>query len=122
MYCDCCNDEYNPEQLFLDSKGRKLCSYCFAKENYDDLLDYCDDYITDYAEQKLSEEVDDYDPYFDDYNYYVNGVNNARCEDDYLDILNDYIREIKYDIDLSDFYEEFAEEYSSGRVNENNVD
>jgi len=119
MYkCDKCGEELEREEIFLDKDGRKLCSYCFAQEHYDDLEYYCSDYIRGVARDMFHEETDGYDFECLGYNYYASGVRRARCEEDYEDLFDEYLREVRGDIDLSDYYDEFAEEYSLGHPEE----
>ena len=119
MYkCDNCGFEFEREEIFLDKDGRKLCACCFAQEHYDDLEDFCDDYIRDVAREMFVEETDRYDFECLGYNYYASGVRSARCEEDYEDLFDEYISEVRGDIDLSDHYTEFAEEYSLGHPEE----
>lgn len=115
MYiCECCNVGMEPEELFLDENGRTLCANCFAREHYNDLLDYCEDYIREVARDRFAEETDGYDFEYCGYNHYASGVRRARCEEDYEELFNEYVDEVREDIDLSDLYEDFAEEYSCG--------
>lgn len=115
MYiCECCDCEMEPEELFIDDNGRTLCANCFAREHYDDLLEYCEDYILEVARDMFAEETDGYDFEYCGYNYYASGVRRARCEEDYDELFAEYVDEVREDIDLSDFYEAFAEEYSCG--------
>ena len=60
-FCECCGSKFETEEIFLDDKGRKFCINCFAREYYDDLLDYCEDYILEVARDMFAEETDGYD-------------------------------------------------------------